>query len=167
MLNFTFCFVAGSTALLCLRTSVCASRFSSFLGIYLLSPCPCSCCGVVIWSRDAGTAVPPGVAPPIFFFLSEFGAYSQADLFPIAFLSGTLGLAPWPLVRTVRVVDSIGITLPTSSAVSLAGGSTPGLLTVSSPLRFWPTSAKRQPGQSRLHWDDRLHYMEGGEDRQR
>ena len=45
---------------------------------------------LVFCSRDVGSAVPPRVAPSIFYLRGESGAYSQAPLLPPAFRGGTV-----------------------------------------------------------------------------
>ena len=107
---------------------------------------------LVFWSRDVVSAVSPRVAPPIFRSRSEPDAYSQPPLLPPAFRGGMPVLVPSPLVRSVCLVDPTG-SAPrmASNIMSLAGHSTPGLLTVSSLVRFGSNPAGRQPGQGVMY----------------
>ena len=75
-----------------------------------------------IWPCDVGSAAPIRIAPPILRSRSEFGAHSRALLLPPAFRGGTVlycttVLVPWPLVRKVWLVGSIGSAPPTPSRI--------------------------------------------------
>ena len=145
VLDFSFRSVTEGAALLCLAASFCAPTLLSYLWHFLSFPFPCPRSCLLFWSLDVDSAVPPRVAPPISRLQGESGAHSQAPLLPSAFRGGAPVLVPWPLVRTVWLVDSNDSAPPTPSAMPLADHSTPGLITVSSLPRFGSTPPGRQP----------------------
>ena len=141
--NSSFRFVAGGAALLFFAASVFASRTSSFLRLFILSPFPCAQSCLVIWFRNVGSVVPPRRLP----FLGRIWCLLAGSSPPSRFPRRYQVLCHDSWYERSDLLIELADVPSTPTDIRLASHNTPGLFTVSSLPRFGFTPAGRQPGQ--------------------